>query len=68
MDNTEYKSDQRTGGDRRNCLNQLDFPYLDSHGNLVLDDRRQNMERRLAYFAQDVSAETRTANSQSPID
>ena len=42
-------SDRRRGEDRRSWECQLDFPYVDSHGVLVTEDRRQIVERRIAY-------------------
>lgn len=42
-------SDRRTGNDRRSWECQLDFPYVDSHGTLVMEDRRQIVERRITY-------------------
>lgn len=62
MNDTKQKSDQRTGEDRRSWQKQLDFPYLDSHGNLILDDRRNNMERRTASSAQGVSTQVQDRN------
>lgn len=49
MDTVKQYAQQRTGEDRRSWLSQLDFPYLDSHGTLVLEDRRNNVERRIPY-------------------
>jgi len=40
---------RREGNDRRSWECQLDFPYVDSHGTLVTADRRQIVERRIAY-------------------
>lgn len=42
-------SDRRSGDDRRSWKCQLDFPYVDSHGTLVTEDRRQIVERRIEY-------------------
>lgn len=42
-------SDRRIGEDRRSWECQLDFPYVDSHGSLVIEDRRQIVERRICY-------------------
>lgn len=42
-------SNRRAGQDRRSWECQLDFPYVDSHGTLVTADRRQLVERRIAY-------------------
>lgn len=41
--------DRRSGEDRRSWQCQLDFPYVDSHGTLVVEDRRRLVERRIAY-------------------
>lgn len=41
--------ERRKGEDRRSWECQLDFPYVDSHGTLVLEDRRMVAERRVAY-------------------
>lgn len=37
--------ERRTGADRRNMIVDFDFPFVDSHGQLVTEDRRQS-ERR----------------------
>ena len=42
-------TDRRAGSDRRSWECQLDFPYVDSHGSLVTEDRRQIVERRITY-------------------
>lgn len=42
-------SDRRCGEDRRSWECQLDFPYVDSHGTLVLEERRKVVERRIDY-------------------
>lgn len=49
MEDKRSGNDRRNGGDRRSWECQLDFPYVDSHGTLVLEDRRQVAERRVAY-------------------
>jgi len=41
--------DRRTGEDRRSWECQLDFPYVDSYGTLVVEDRRVKVERRIDY-------------------
>ena len=41
--------DRRAGEDRRSWECQLDFPYVDSHGALVVEDRRKLVERRIDY-------------------
>ena len=38
--------ERRTGNDRRYWHCEYDFPYVDSHGILVIDDRRKGDERR----------------------
>ena len=43
------EKDRRAGEDRRSWECQLDFPYVDSHGTLVMEDRRELVERRVAY-------------------
>lgn len=43
------ESDRRSGNDRRSWECQLDFPYVDSHGTLVTEDRRRVVERRVEY-------------------
>jgi hypothetical protein len=42
----DNKTERRRGRDRRrwNCYH--DFPYVDSHGFLVVHNRRKNMDRR----------------------
>lgn len=42
-------TDRRAGDDRRSWECQLDFPYVDSHGSLVTEDRRIIVERRIDY-------------------
>ena len=42
-------TDRRAGEDRRSWECQLDFPYVDSHGSLVTEDRRELVERRISY-------------------
>jgi hypothetical protein len=42
-------TDRRGGDDRRSWECQLDFPYVDSHGSLVTEDRRRVVERRIRY-------------------
>lgn len=41
---TEHE--RRTGNERRNWACDYEFPYIDGHGILVTDDRRQNADRR----------------------
>ena len=38
--------DRRSGQDRRNWECQHEFPYIDSHGVLVIEDRRVSNDRR----------------------
>jgi hypothetical protein len=42
-------TDRRSGRDRRSWECNLDFPYVDSHGTLVTEDRRKCVDRRIAY-------------------
>jgi len=42
-------ADRRCGEDRRSWHCHLDFPYVDSHGTLVIEDRRKLVERRITY-------------------
>lgn len=42
-------TDRRARDDRRSWECQLDFPYVDSHGSLVTEERRQIVERRIDY-------------------
>ena len=42
-------TERRVGDDRRSWECQLDFPYVDSHGTLVMEDRRLLVERRVSY-------------------
>lgn len=41
--------ERRSGEDRRGWECHLDFPYVDSHGTLVVEDRRKKVERRISY-------------------
>ena len=41
--------ERRSGEDRRSWECHLDFPYVDSHGTLVIEDRRKQVERRIDY-------------------
>jgi hypothetical protein len=45
-------SERRSGADRRYWNSNLDFPYVDSHGTLVLADRRKTADRRLIEAVQ----------------
>lgn len=49
MQDKRNGADRRAGEDRRSWECQLDFPYVDSHGTLVVEDRRTMVERRIAY-------------------
>ena len=42
----DYYMDRRSGNDRRNWHCEYDFPYVDTHGILVIRDRRKSNERR----------------------
>ena len=50
MEEKRSGNDRRSGSDRRSWECQLDFPYVDSHGTLVLEDRRKVAERRIDYL------------------
>lgn len=39
--------DRRSGSDRRTWQNGYDFPFIDSHGVLVTEERRISGDRRL---------------------
>ncbi|WP_455198961.1 hypothetical protein [Kaarinaea lacus] len=61
-------ADRRCGEDRRSWECQLDFPYVDSHGTLVVEDRRKLVERRMAY-AEHVDGDRRmTLNKQKIVN
>lgn len=49
MQENRNGKDRRAGEDRRSWECQLDFPYVDSHGTLVVEDRRKTVERRISY-------------------
>lgn len=49
MQDKRKGTERRRGEDRRSWECQLDFPYVDSHGTLVVEDRRIMVERRIAY-------------------
>jgi len=38
--------ERRSGNERRNWHCEYDFPYVDTHGMLVIRDRRKSDERR----------------------
>jgi len=38
--------ERRSGNDRRNWHCEYEFPYVDTHGMLVINDRRKSDERR----------------------
>ncbi len=42
----DHYMERREGIDRRNWHCEYDFPYVDSHGILVTNDRRDGDERR----------------------
>jgi len=56
--------DRRCGEDRRSWECQLDFPYVDSHGTLVIEDRRKLVERRLAYVERENGGRRMTSKRQ----
>ncbi|MGD8559159.1 MAG: hypothetical protein PVF34_12045 [Gammaproteobacteria bacterium] len=41
-------ADRRTGNERRIYHNHFGFPFVDSHGLLVTEDRRMKKDRRVA--------------------
>ena len=47
---------RRSGNERRLYETELGFPFVDSHGLLVTEDRRKVIDRRAGYG--DVSQET----------
>ena len=49
MQERRKNHERRCGEDRRSWQCNLDFPYVDSHGTLVVEDRRKIVERRVAY-------------------
>jgi hypothetical protein len=55
-------TDRRRGEDRRSWECQLDFPYVDSHGSLVTEDRRRVVERRIQY-ATHINGDRRNRNN-----
>ena len=52
---TSTIQDRRKGQDRRNWECQHAFPYIDGHGELVVDDRRKSSDRRLLADQQETS-------------
>ena len=42
----DYYMERRSGSDRRNWHCEYEFPYVDTHGILVISDRRKSDERR----------------------
>jgi len=49
--------ERRSGTDRRSWVCQLEFPYIDSHGMLVTEERRKKQRRDVeAMHAQIKSA------------
>jgi len=59
-------TDRREGDDRRSWECQLDFPYVDSHGSLVTEDRRQLVERRMSY-PEHIEGDRRNINNSSKM-
>ena len=49
MENNHQKiaNERRSGSDRRNTTIGFDFPYIDSHGHLVIEDRRKSDRRNM---------------------
>ena len=45
---TDSKTERRLGADRRRWNCKHDFPYVDSHGDLVVNNRRKQKDRRLS--------------------
>ena len=45
------KDDKRSGSDRRAQAIGLDFPFIDSHGHLVTEERRKSNRRKTESFA-----------------
>ena len=42
----DFYMERRSGNERRNWHCEYDFPYVDTHGMLVVSDRRKSDERR----------------------
>lgn len=59
-------AERRCGEDRRSWECQLDFPYVDSHGTLVVEDRRKLVERRVTY-AEHVEGDRRMTLSKRQL-
>ena len=41
--------DRRSGNERRIYIVDIGFPFVDTHGHLVVDERRKLEDRREAY-------------------
>lgn len=63
--NTEEITERRSGEDRRTTPAYYDFPFVDSHGHLVTEERRK-LERRttMAHTTSDTQLEN-TLNTQT---
>ena len=44
-----HQLNRRTGNERRHYVTELGFPFVDSHGQLVTEDRRKLADRRTSY-------------------
>ena len=42
-------SDRRSGNERRVYIVDIGFPFVDTHGHLVVNERRKLADRREAY-------------------
>ena len=47
--------DRRSGSDRRSWQNSFDFPFVDSHGILVTEERRVHNDRRIQLNSAETS-------------
>lgn len=46
QDKSQHFSDERRAGTDRRCWEcKIEFPYIDSHGTLVTEDRRKQQRR-----------------------
>ncbi len=54
--------ERRTGNDRRNWHCGHDYPYVDSHGILVVNDRRKGDERRDLFITAAVNSNISKSN------
>ena len=41
----QFSNERRSGTDRRYWECKIEFPYIDSHGTLVTEDRRKQQRR-----------------------